>query len=59
MVAGTQVFVCDNLAFAGQVKLSRKHTRFAERDLRHLTDRAIGNLGDRFIKLDQRIDAYK
>ncbi|MGB0328973.1 MAG: DUF932 domain-containing protein, partial [Akkermansiaceae bacterium] len=29
MVAGTQVFVCDNLAFTGQVKLSRKHTRFA------------------------------
>jgi len=59
MVAGTQVFVCDNLAFTGQVKLSRKHTRFAERDLRHLTSRAVGQLGDRFIKLDQRIDAYK
>ena len=59
MVAGTQVFVCDNLAFTGQVKLSRKHTRFAERDLRHLTSRAVGKLGDRFIKLDQRIDAYK
>lgn len=59
MVAGTQVFVCDNLAFTGQVKLSRKHTRFAERDLRHLTSRAVGKLGDRFMKLDQRIDAYK
>ena len=59
MVAGTQVFVCDNLAFTGQVKLSRKHTRFAKRDLRHLSSRAIGKLGDRFIKLDQRIDAYK
>ena len=59
MVAGTQVFVCDNLAFSGQVKLSRKHTRFAQRDLRHLTSRAVGQLGDRFLKLDQRIDAYK
>lgn len=59
MVAGTQVFVCDNLAFTGQVKLSRKHTRFAQRDLRHLSSRAVGKLGDRFMKLDQRIDLYK
>ena len=28
LVAGTQVMVCDNLAFTGEVKLSRKHTRF-------------------------------
>ena len=59
MVAGTQVFVCDNLSFTGQVKITRKHTRYAERDLRHLTSRAVGKLGDRFLKLDQRIDAYK
>ena len=29
LVAGTRVFVCDNLAFSGQVQISRKHTRFA------------------------------
>lgn len=59
LVAGTRTFVCDNLAFSGEVRISRKHTRFAERDLRHLTARAVGQLGDRFRGLDQRVLAYK
>ena len=59
LVAGTSVFTCDNLAFSGEVKISRKHTRFAYRDLRELTTRAIGQLGDRFDRLDRRIDSYK
>jgi len=59
LVAGTRVFVCDNLAFSGEVRISRKHTRYAMRDLRHLTARAVGQLGDRFHQLDQRVDAYK
>jgi len=59
LVAGTRVFVCDNLCFSGEVRISRKHTRFAERDLRHLTARAVGQLGDKFRALDQRVDAYK
>jgi hypothetical protein len=59
LVAGTRVFVCDNLAFSGEVRISRKHTRYAMRDLRHLTARAVGQLGDKFLQLDQRVDAYK
>lgn len=59
LVAGTQVFVCDNLAFTGEVRLSRKHTRHASRDLRHLTARAVGKLGDRFRLLDRRFAAYR
>ena len=59
LVAGTRILVCDNLCFSGEVKISRKHTRFAERDLRHLTARAVGQLGDRFRGLDQRVAAYK
>lgn len=59
LVAGTRVFVCDNLAFSGEVRISRKHTKFAYRDLRHLTARAIGQLGDRFRSLDQRVEAYR
>jgi len=59
LVAGTQVFVCDNLAFNGEVKLSRKHTRYAMRDLRQLTARAVGQLGDKFHDLDRRIITYK
>jgi hypothetical protein len=59
LVAGTSVFTCDNLAFSGEVKISRKHTRFAYRDLRHLTARAVGQLGEKFRSLDKRIDAYR
>lgn len=59
LVAGSSCFCCDNLAFTGEVKISRKHTRFAYRDLRHLTARAVGRLGDRFRSLDRRIDAYR
>ena len=59
LVAGTRVFVCDNLAFSGEVRISRKHTAHAMRDLHHLTARAVGNLGDKFYQLDRRMDAYK
>ena len=59
LVAGSSVLCCDNLAFCGEVRISRKHTRFAVRDLRHLTARAVGQLGDRFRKLDERIASYQ
>lgn len=59
LVAGTRVFVCDNLAFTGLIQIRRKHTRFAVRDLRQLTARAVGQLGDRLLQIDQRIDAYR
>lgn len=59
LVAGTHTFVCDNLAFSGEVKLSRKHTRFALRDLRQMTARAVGKLGSMFQRADERIARYK
>jgi hypothetical protein len=59
LVAGTRVFVCDNLAFSGEVSISRKHTRWAERDLHQLTARAVGQLGDKLLQLDHRIARYK
>ena len=34
-------------------------TRDAERDLRHLTARAVGQLGERFLGLDRRVASYK
>ena len=58
LVAGTKIFCCDNLAFSGEVQIARKHTRFAERDLRHLTARAEGQLGGRLQKLDEEILTY-
>ena len=33
IACGATVFVCDNLSFSGEVKLSRKHTANVERDL--------------------------
>ena len=59
LVAGSKVFVCDNLAFGGEVRISRKHTKFAQRDLRHLTSRAVGRLGERFLQIDERIARYR
>jgi len=59
LVAGHKVFCCDNLAFSGLVSISRKHTRWAERDLHELTARAVGQLGNKLIQLDQRIARYK
>jgi hypothetical protein len=58
LVAGTKVFCCDNLCFSGEVQIARKHTRYAERDLRHLTARAVGQLGSKLENLDQRILSY-
>lgn len=59
LVAGTSVFTCDNLAFSGEVKISRKHTRFAYRDLHQLTARAVGQLGNKLRSIDMRIAAYR
>jgi hypothetical protein len=56
---GDGVFVCDNLAFAGEIKLARKHTRFIHRDLPSLIYRAVGLLTDHRQKQDERIAAYK
>lgn len=52
LVAGSRVLVCDNLCFSGEVTLSRKHTRFAARDLPNLTAQAIGKLSDSLGEMD-------
>jgi len=59
VVAGSRVFVCDNLSFGGEIKVSRKHTRFAQRDLRHMTQAAISQLDENLRRIDQRIEVYK
>ncbi len=58
LVAGTKVFCCHNLCFRGEVQIARKHTRFAERDLRHLTARAMGQLGNKRESRGHRILRY-
>lgn len=59
VVAGSSVFCCDNLAFYGEVKLARKHTRFILRDLPGLVQGAVGRLMERWHHQDSRIASYK
>ena len=58
-VVGNQVFVCDNLAFMGEIIVSRKHTRFILRDLPDLIDQAVGQLASKWHEQDERISRYK
>ncbi len=59
LVLGASVFVCDNLSFSGEVKLSRKHTSKIERDLPQLVDRAVGLLTGLRHTQERRILAYQ
>ena len=59
LALGSRVFVCDNLAFSGEVKLSRKHTTHIWRDLPGLVERAVGRLADLRQLQSTRIDRYK
>ena len=59
LVAGADVFVCDNLSFSGEVRFARKHTRYITRDLPQITERAIGRLMDKWGRQDKRIEVYK
>ena len=59
IIAGSSVFVCDNLAFSGEVKLARKHTTHITRDLPRLVQSAVGKLMDRWHHQDTRLSIYK
>jgi hypothetical protein len=59
LVAGSQVFVCDNLAFCGEVSLSRKHTKFIRSELNDLVAGAVRGVEALWSKEDARIAAYK
>ncbi len=59
LVVGWSVFVCDNLAFSGEVQLNRKHTANIVRDLPMLTERAVGQLTERWHAQDTRIARYR
>ncbi len=59
LVAGASVFVCDNLSFSGEIRVTRKHTRFIRRDLVTLVQGSIGKLMNAWHQQDQRIARYK
>jgi hypothetical protein len=41
---GSRVFNCDNLAWSGEIQVSRRHTRHIVRDLPEIISRAVGQL---------------
>lgn len=59
LVAGATVFCCDNLSFNGEIKVTRKHTRFILRDLPALVQGAVGKLMTSWHHQAMRIEAYK
>ena len=56
---GSCVLVCDNLMFAGEITLARKHTRFIRRDLPQLVFDCIGQFKNLFATQESRAEAYK
>lgn len=59
MVVGTRCFVCDNLAFSGEIQIARKHTIHIMDDLPGLVIGAVGKLTMVKERQDQRILAYQ
>jgi hypothetical protein len=59
ITVGSQVFVCDNLAFSGEIKLARKHTVNIFRDLPGKVADGIGRLSQAWVSQARRFDAYK
>jgi len=59
IAVGSHVFVCDNLAFNGEITIARKHTRFIADDLPKLTGNAIGLLSQRWTVMADRYARYK
>ena len=56
---GSQVFVCDNLAFTGEITVARKHTTNIMRDLPNLIGAAVSNTKAMQHNQEARFDCYK
>ena len=56
---GSQVFVCDNLAFHGERTFSRKHTTHIIRDLPPLIAKAMSSTKALALEMDHRFEAYQ
>tara|TARA_R110000822_G_scaffold73771_10_gene177378 strand:+ start:2092 stop:3042 length:951 start_codon:yes stop_codon:yes gene_type:complete len=59
LVMGTRVFVCDNLAFSGEIMLRRKNTQHAQRDLPEMCHRAIDQVSCHQVNEERRTEAYQ
>jgi len=59
IVAGSGVFVCDNLSFSGEIKVARKHTVNILRDLNGLVHQSISRLAAAYRQQEVAFEAYK
>lgn len=59
LALGTRVFVCDNLAFSGDVTIARKHTKYILRDLPNLMHVAVNKIVGERLTMEQRVAGYK
>jgi hypothetical protein len=59
LVVGLHVTVCDNLSFSGEIRMDRKHTTHIERDLEGLVLNSVGQLSDRWVDQERRVEAYR
>jgi hypothetical protein len=59
LAVGSQVFVCDNLAFSSEIVMHRKQTKNIMEDLPLMVDTAIGQLSSRWNNQALRIETYK
>lgn len=59
LVAGTRVFCCDNLAFNGEARMSRKHTVQVFRDLPDLIYRMLAQVSSMKARTDEEIARMK
>ena len=59
VVAGSQVLVCDNLCFSGEIQLARKHTPRIMQELPALVSEAVTDLNRYWDLHTQRIDRYR
>lgn len=59
LVAGSQVLVCDNLCFAGEIQIARKHTPRIMDDLPKMAHEAIIGLNRYWQEQQFRINAYR
>ena len=59
LVVGSQVFVCDNLAFSGEIQVTRKHTTHIMAELPGLIEGAVLELTRKWVTKDERIARYR
>jgi hypothetical protein len=59
IVAGSQVFVCDNLSFSGEFKITKKHTAKVRDNIDYAFYKAMGAIRELFTKQDTMYLQFK